>query len=539
MRHQVIINKNGQYALIARDGKVLGTHPSYKKAMAQEIAIELSKKRQMDKTSALKQDVSLKQHQKDAVDFVNKNNGKALFAHGTGTGKTLTAIASFENLKDKGKANRALVIVPAALQTNFADQGVKKFTNSTHGAVGSGSDYEIVSLEKFRKNPHDIINKSGADSVIIDEMHRAKSGDSKNFKSLTALKDANSVKNVIGLTGSFVSNHPREIIPLLDVVNHKHGLGSEQKFTGNYVAKERVEGGFLKDPKERLTLKNTDKLGKNLSPLIHYVGHDVLDDKDLPKMKISDIKTQMSPEQYEHYQFALSRLPKEARQRIASGLPPTQAEAKWIMPMITQARLASNSVKALNASKSLEQAAEETPKLKKIMDDVQEHIKDTPDGQAVIFTHLLNSGGRELEAGLKARGIDVGMYSGENAKERDSHVEDFRNRKKRAIILTPAGNEGISLNDATFLALADHHYNPEKNWQAIARARRFGGQSHREPDKREVDIRRYYSEPPPPSILKRLFTKKPEKGIDSWIQGIADEKDRLNNDLRDVVRKKK
>jgi len=535
----MIISRGNQYELISRDGKVLGTHPTYKKAMAQEVAIEISKRNKMRKLAALKSDVKLKPHQQDAVDFVNKNNGKALFAHGTGTGKTLTAIAAFENLKDTGKAKKALVIVPASLQTNFAEQGVKKFTNSSHGSIGSGSNYEIVSLERFRNNPNEIIRKSGADTVIVDEMHRAKSSDSKSFQSLNALKDAKSIKNVIGLTGSFVSNHPKEIVPLLDVVNHKHGLGNERKFTGNYVDKQYIGGGFLKEPRERLTLKNTDKLNQNLSPLIHYVGHDVLDDKELPKMKITDVKTQMSPEQYEQYQFALSRLPKEARDRIASGLPPTQSEAKWIMPMITQARLASNSVKALNAKKTLVEAAEETPKLKRIMDDVQDHISKTPDGQAVIFTHLLNSGGKELEAGLKARGIDVGMYSGENAKERDSHVDDFRNRKKRAIILTSAGNEGISLNDATFLALADHHYNPEKNWQAIARARRFGGQSHREPDKREVDIRRYYSDPPPPSGLKRIFGGKPEKGIDSWIQGIADEKDRLNNDLRDVVRKKK
>ena len=51
------------------------------------------------------------------------------------------------------------------------------------------------------------------------------------------------------------------------------------------------------------------------------------------------------------------------------------------------------------------------PKLKRIIDDVQDHISKTPDGQAVIFTHLLKFGGKELEAGLKSRGIDVGMYS--------------------------------------------------------------------------------------------------------------------------------
>lgn len=33
----------GKYQLISRKGKVLGTHPSRKKALAQEQAIEISK----------------------------------------------------------------------------------------------------------------------------------------------------------------------------------------------------------------------------------------------------------------------------------------------------------------------------------------------------------------------------------------------------------------------------------------------------------------------------------------------------------------
>lgn len=50
----MIVSRGNQYELISRDGNVLGTHPTYKKAMAQEIAIEISKRNKMRKMAMLK-----------------------------------------------------------------------------------------------------------------------------------------------------------------------------------------------------------------------------------------------------------------------------------------------------------------------------------------------------------------------------------------------------------------------------------------------------------------------------------------------------
>lgn len=40
-------------------------------------------------------------------------------------------------MKEQGKANKALVVVPAGLRTNFGEQGVGKFTNSKYNIVGN------------------------------------------------------------------------------------------------------------------------------------------------------------------------------------------------------------------------------------------------------------------------------------------------------------------------------------------------------------------------------------------------------------------
>ena len=106
-----------------------------------------------DTPKGLKKDVVLRPHLQDAVQQLVRNDGKVLLAHGTGTGKTLTSIAGFEELRKLQKAKRALVVAPASLLTNFREQGVQKFTNSSVGATGSDADYQLVSLERFRKDP--------------------------------------------------------------------------------------------------------------------------------------------------------------------------------------------------------------------------------------------------------------------------------------------------------------------------------------------------------------------------------------------------
>ncbi len=492
------------------------------------------------KTAALKKEITLRPHQEEALTFADERGGRALFAHGTGTGKTLSSIATFERRKKEGKAKRALVILPASLQTNFKTQGVEKFTTSSHGAPGSGADYQIVSLEKFRKNPQDILAKANADTVIVDEIHRAKDAGTASFKALQEISKDVNVKSVIGLTGSLVSNHPKEFVPLIDIVSGDQPFGSQRAFSKKHVYKERIPGGFLQNPRHRLTLKNKLSLGKDADKYVHYVDHDDIGKDGLPELEMRDVRVEMSEEQQELYDYALSRLSAEARARIKSGLPPNQEEAKHIFSQIVKARQAANSIGTLSM-KTPAEAAESTPKLKKILDDVEAHLKKTPDGQAVVFSNMVNGGARELVAGLRGRKIQTGLYTGANKDlgvtkdSRDADVAKFLRRRNRAIVITPAGNEGISLNNATFFAAADHHFNPEKNWQAIARARRFGGLSHRPVGNRKVEVNRYYSDPRQKSGFFGL-TKKREVGVDEWIQRVADEKDRLNQELRDVVR---
>jgi len=274
--------------------------------------------RSLIKTAALNSDVELRKHQRDLVDFVMDNNGRALIAHGTGSGKTLSAIAAMEELIKRDKAKRALVVTPASLQENFYTDGVKKFTDSpvSMGLDGK-STYQIMSLSKFRRNPELALSNSKADTLIVDEIHRAKD---KNSVTNRALVEASTkVDNLLGLTGSFISNHPKEVVPLLDIIDPHHELGSPPIFAKRYTKKEEYgKGGLFRRPKFRTELKKQKELGKKLQGKLHYLGHEDISD-DLPEINIEDIHVPMSEEQTKLYNFSLGRLKSSSKGQNKKG----------------------------------------------------------------------------------------------------------------------------------------------------------------------------------------------------------------------------
>ena len=263
----------------------------------------------------------------------------------------------------------------------------------------------------------------------------------------------------------------------------------------------------------------------------------------MPELEIEYIHVDMNKEQDLQYNYALDRVMSPVLvAKIKSGMPVNQKEAGFILGQIIQARQVSNSV-SIFKDIPLDEAAEETPKIKKVMDDIEKHLKETSDGQAVAYTNFDHGGADVLYEGLKTRGLNPGIYTGAGTlnitkKMREKDVEDFNKGEKKVIIITPAGGEGLNLPNTTFFAELDRHYNPEKNQQAIARARRIGGLSHRPKEDRKIIVNRYFSDPYESSLKNwqwRRFGRK-EVGIDEWVDNVAKEKDRLNEEMRSAIK---
>jgi len=505
---------------------------------------------ELSKAGALKEDFKLRPHQQVAIDKLLANKGSLLIAHGPGTGKTPTSSAAIEVMREKGMAGKALIVTPANLRDNFLDGGIHKFTTSKgirlgpKGEAGShhidqatipDADSYVVSVEMFRKDPHKYLDRTGADTIVWDEVHKLRDTGSSNYAAAMAVRSR--VKNFVGLTGTPVMNHPRDIVPILDVITNKsHGLSGKgsDTFDKRYIGSEVKRVGPLAmfgiGRKEKHTVFHRQhELKALLGNVVHHVStEDVA--ADMPKKKVVDVDVEMSKPQHKLYNFAMQKVDPITRWKIRNNLPVNTREAQHVFSMITQARQASNSLHVLDSTYDAARSAEDTPKSRRVLDDVHEHLGKNPTHKAIVYTNMVRGGVDQMVAGLKSRGHDPGVFIGAqqiSKKERAQHVEDYLAGRKRVMVINTAGTEGLNLPGTTLHATLDGHFNPAVMEQAEARGIRAGSPV------KEVEVRRYRSLVPKPFGVPFLPR---ETSTDQWIHGIADRKETLNKKFMGLMK---
>jgi SNF2 family DNA or RNA helicase len=291
-------------------------------------------------------------------------------------------------------------------------------------------------------------------------------------------------------------------------------------------------------PASETRLIRQDEIAKYLGSTVHYL-EDLDADKKPRKVSIN-IPVEMSSQQVKIYRQTMKGMDPRIRAKIASGQAVTQKEASTIFKRILDARRVSNSLHEHIPGMSLEQASEASPKIRKILNDVQTHMKVAPDAQIIIYSNLVSGGVDVIAAGLKKRGVSYGIFSGARKdvgvtkESRQQAVVDYKSGKNKVIIITSAGAEGLSLGNTTMVMVADPHYNPERTAQAEARGIRAKGLAHRPKERRKVIVRRYVSKIPR-NFWQKITFSKGETGIDEWVYRTAGRKARATRQLRQVL----
>jgi len=504
------------------------------------------------KKGSLNSDVKLYPHQVDAVGFIRKNR-HGIIAHATGLGKTLTSIAAFEKLKDDGKAKKALIIAPASLRDNYA-KNIKEFTDSSYSYFGpknekttkgiedkSNSDYDIISYEMYKKDPDGIKERTGADTLIIDEVHRARNENSGTFKVLS--DQAEKYNNVITLTGSLVNNVPSDIAPLIDITSgkKKNTIGNRKMFDSLFVRKdEKIRGIWNPKTVTDQRIINKPQLAKELKKHVHYRSHEDID-KGLPDKVEEKVYVPMSDEQKKLYLYSLERLDAITRLKIRNNIPVNQREMGGLFGKLIQGRKIMTDHAFMSPEKIMGNPYEYSPKVKKIVDDLSEHLSEDKKNKTVIYGNLINSQIGSVAKALDYKGIPYTTFLGvgnkdNSAKQRTQNVKDYMGGKKRVLLISGAGGEGLDLKGSSMMQMVEGHYNPEKIQQAIARVRRMGDERD-EP----IKIKKYISKIEPGKVMKFLsgLGLNTPTSIDEYIYNIAKRKDDLNEDFRSVLNEKR
>lgn len=513
---------------------------------------ELKSSQIIEKLAKLNDDIEFNPVQQRVLD---NPSSSMIVAHGVGSGKTLTGLAKFEKLKEKGDAHKALVVTPAGLRNNFGEEGVKKFTDSSYNIIGNkqeiskgqghapspDSDYNIISYEMFRSNPDKYLDETGADTVIMDEAHKIRNS---NTSTLDSFKNTRGkYKNVIALTGSPVNNKISDIYNLVDLAsNHQSLLGEDARdFERMYYRRSNASkyNGLAENRVPVVGFNHKDVLKRELAKYVDYAdADDVRDIAQIPRKNLKVNKVPLSRRQAKLYKKILNEDPKLKKLVMEKKLETMRDdEVSQAFNKMIESRKLVNSVGSVVPGISLKESAKITPKTKRMLDDMENHLKETPDGQAILLTNMINGGADVIEAGLKDRGIDYGKFLGKGnegvtEETRQQDIRDYKDKKKKVMLISGAGAEGISLGDTTWEGSLDGHYNPERMNQMEARGIRARGLSHRDPKDREVEVNRYISTMPK---TFGLF-KSPYKTPDEIIYDIADNKQKQNDLLLNLLK---
>lgn len=504
----------------------------------------------------LKPEFKLFDHQRD---FTNKFEQQPfiLAAHGTGSGKTLSAIAATEKRKSQNPDRKpTIVIAPAGLRNNYADEGVHTFTDRKAHIIGDRSkspefykkngklpkaDYYIMSYKAAQKIGPELMDRLGANHLIVDEAHFAKNPDSSNYKTL--MKMRNKAKSGIFLTATPIKNKPEELVTLTGLAA---GWSPEQRKIMRRISKQgiynklkykkepRLFGLYNKKVPSGYTYDLSPEFRKNLGPVfqkyVDYLPGESIKNSTFPEVKHETKKVPMDQKQFQAYQHLLGRAPKEVSEAIQKDMPMAPERAQTALARIQKARGVSSYYGMMDPKMDPIKGVQHSAKLRAATEDAQK-IWDDPtkkDKRVLFFSNQVQTGVNPLSKYLVKKNVPHGVFGGKTITSEKQRQQDFKNfmqGKNNALIVSSAGQAGLSGKGVPYQFNIDTPWDIGGYQQQRARTIRSG------------------SAPGSVNVQKDYVASLPEgqKGIsvDEWMNRMLHRKKDLQGAMYNLIKKGK
>lgn len=389
--------------------------------------------------------------------------GRALIADEMGLGKTAQAIAAAELWRRHGDARRVLIVCPASLKHQWA-QELRRFAGRDalivdgHAAerarqYAAPADCKIVSYDSLTRD-FELADAWRADVLIIDEAQRIKNWDTKAARALKRLE----TRFAVVLTGTPLENRLEELLSVVQLVD-RHRLGPTWRFLHEHQ---------LTDDSGRVTgYRRLDRIGETLAPiLLRRRKREVLE--QLPARRDRNLFVPLTPLQrklHDEQADIVARI--VARWRRYKHL--SDADQKRLQAALLRMRMVCDS------SYLVDSQTEEGDKIPELLEWLCQRLLE-PDAKAVIFSAWLGSHTLIAKA-LKARGVDHVRFDGRvPARQRGALVDRFCNDPDcRVFLATDAGGVGLNLqHSASLIVNLDLPWNPAVLEQRIGRVHRLG-----------------------------------------------------------------
>lgn len=383
---------------------------------------------------------------------------RALLADEMGLGKTIQAIAAAALLARLGKAERALVVTPASLKTEWEEQ-IRQFTHlPLHIVYGNRSArlaayenapfFTLVNYEQMLADTLDVNARLKPDIVILDEAQRIKNWSTKTAQAIKRLQS----RYAFVLTGTPIENRIDELKSIVDFLDPTI-LGPLFRFNREFYQ--------LDDRGRPSGYQNLDVLRRRIAPV-------------LLRRRKSDVETEL-PARTDRFFFVTlegnqadeySGHANIVRQliHIAKRRPLTQKEQEKLMRHMNIMRILCDTPYILNRRDKT------CPKIRELERILEECCSD-PQTKVIIFSEW--QGMLELVREL-CRHLKLGFawHTGRiDQRRRRAEIQAFKTDPNcRVFLSTDSGGVGLNLQNASYVINCDLPWNPAKLEQRIARA---------------------------------------------------------------------
>ena len=418
--------------------------------------------------------------------------GRLLLADDMGLGKTAQAIASCHALFHAGKVRRGLLIVPAALKSQWQREW-ELFTDVPVAIVeGNPSEREeiyrrqrrgflIANYEQLLRDA-ELIETWQPELICLDEAQRIKNWATKTAASVKSLKPAYRLV----LTGTPLENRLSELASLMDWVDD-HALEPKWRLVPWHAVHA--------DGKKELTgIRDLKSLRQRLAPtLVRRIRKEVL--KQLPSRTDTVVPVQLTDIQrgaHDDLSVPIARLVATAARR-----PLSQPEFFRLMSLLTTQRIIANGMAQFEFQKTWPSIASlppdeallrrlESPKLAELKQLLRSLVVDQG-RKVVVFSQwrrMLKLAHWAVRDVLEEQGLRAAFFTGaESQRQRTRNIVELHDDDStRVLFASDAGGVGLNLQRACSACVnLDLPWNPAVLEQRIGRIYRLG-------QKRPIDV---------------------------------------------------
>ncbi|UOQ42541.1 DEAD/DEAH box helicase [Halobacillus salinarum] len=402
--------------------------------------------------------VDFLEHQIEAAEAViHEMNGRAILADEVGLGKTLEAGLILKELMIRGIAKKVLILTPASLVNQWIQELNEKFyiqaaSPRKKNTAWQEWDIAVTSIDMAKRESHkEEILSIAYDLIIIDEAHKLKNHQTKNYQFVQSLKKT----YCLLLTATPIQNNLTDLFNLVSILKPGY-LGNLAEFKKKYKkeAKNKASQAHIHALLSKLMIRNRRK-DTGLDSSKRIVSNELISFSEEEKQLYGKLEE----------------------------LKPLYPSFTWL----TLAKeLCSSREACFMSLKQLSQNAEHTvkDKLEEIITELEtlpHHAKanrmieiiQQSDEKFIVFTEY-RATQFYLQWYLQQHGISSVPFSGKfNKSKRDWMKQLFKNHAQ-VLIATEAGGEGINLQFCHRMINYDLPWNPMRLEQRIGRIHRFG-----------------------------------------------------------------